>query len=340
MAAARLLLALVIIAPTTQAANLRRKVGSKTGLWRPCGSEGEEITEEGLVRFGFGMMWTEGRVPRGASCGISTFGSDPSPGIQKMCECSGESLVNLGSTTVIKDDMGYKWSRCAAEGEDCSCNSGTVRFGFMDRWVVTERNSSSRSSVKCSAAGFGGNDPAQGQNKECFCQIPPASGTAPAKNSKVAIVLLTRRAPDLQNWLRYHLDYMGVKHVFMDVEDTPGFDAVWKSLSQADRDRVTVWTPARDGTPGDSRPQDDYTTLQNRQLVAMSRAKKESKQMGIEWLLHIDDDELLYAPMQRPIGEILNSVPQGFDQAYIPNVEAVIHRQMCRAASWRPTWST
>merc|ERR1740138_668733 len=55
----------------------------------------------------------------------------------------------------------------------------------------------------------------------------------------------------------------------------------------------------------------------------MSRAKMACKQMGIDWLLHIDDDELLYAPLHRPIGEILSSVPTGFDQAYIPNVEAI-----------------
>jgi hypothetical protein len=325
MAMARLLLALVVVTPGVEGASLRtQKAGSQLGLWRPCGNEGEEIAEEGLVRFGFGSSWVEGRVPRGASCGISTFGNDPFPGIQKMCECSGESLVNIGATTLIKDDMGYMWSRCAKEGEDCSCDSGTVRFGFMDRWVVTEQGAARGSHVTCSTEGFGGKDPVQGQNKECFCQIPPASGSLPrAKASSVAIVLLTRRAPDLNNWLKYHLGYMGVKHVFLDVEDSPGFDANWKSLSQAHRDRVTVWKPARDGTAGDSRPQDDYTTLQNRQLVAMTRAKKESKEMGIDWLLHIDDDELLYTPLHRPIGEVLNSVPHGFDQAYIPNIEAI-----------------
>jgi hypothetical protein len=116
---------------------------------------------------------------------------------------------------------------------------------------------------------------------------------------------------------------MGVKHVFLDVEDSPHFDEAWRSLSKTDQDRVTVWRTSSTGSESDKRPVDDYTTLQARQLAAMTKAKAECKEMGIDWLFHIDDDELLYAPLQRPIGEILASVPQGFDQAYIPNVEAI-----------------
>lgn len=151
----------------------------------------------------------------------------------------------------------------------------------------------------------------------------PAPGAAAPRNPSVAIVLLSRRAPDLKTWLQYHLDYMGVSHIFMDVEDSPHFDEAWQTLSKADQSRVTVWKASATGGQGDSRPVDDYTTLQSRQLNAMTRAKGACKQMGIEWLIHIDDDELLYAPLHRPIGEILESVPRGFDQAYIPNVEAI-----------------
>jgi len=58
-------------------------------------------------------------------------------------------------------------------------------------------------------------------------------------------------------------------------------------------------------------------------LKAMERAKQLATSMGIHWLIHIDDDELLYAPVHRSVGEILNFVPHGIDQAKIPNVEAV-----------------
>jgi hypothetical protein len=167
---------------------------------------------------------------------------------------------------------------------------------------------------------FGEKDPALAQKKECWCQLPAADGSSTKLgNPSVAIVLLTRRAADLKLWLQYHLGYMGVQHVFMDVEDTPHFDEDWNSLSVGERQRVTVWKAA----PQVDRPKDDYTTLQTRQLDAMRRAKAQSKEMGIEWLIHIDDDELLYSPLRHSIGEILSSVPQGYDQAYIPNVEAI-----------------
>merc|ERR1719201_1002442 len=55
----------------------------------------------------------------------------------------------------------------------------------------------------------------------------------------------------------------------------------------------------------------------------MSSAKTEAKRMGIDWLVHIDDDELLYAPMHRPVGDILAAMPAYYSQAHIPNAEAV-----------------
>jgi len=297
----------------------KQHLGTTTGLWRACGNEGETINEGGQVRFGFGLTWVESSsVPRGATCALSTFNNDdPAPGIMKMCECAGEAPETLGEERKVKDDMGLEWSRCAAQGEDCACDSGTVRFGLTARWVTTENGPKN---AKCTEASFGGNDPVYGENKECWCMA--AETTKPA-NPSVAIVLLSRRPPDLKTWLQYHLDYMGVKHVFMDVEDTPHFDDAWKTLSKKDQDRVTVWRAPKSKDDADGRPTDDYTTLQARQLAAMTQAKAASKSMGIEWLLHIDDDELLYTPLHRPIGEVLASVQSGFSQAYIPNVEAI-----------------
>jgi len=319
------LVALVLAVPAEGAllrSRAKEQLKDETGLWRPCANEGEAIAEEGLVRFGFGLTFVEGQVPRGATCSVATFREDPSPGILKMCECSGEAPLTLGEQRVVKDEMGLTWARCANEGENCKCDSGTVRFGATSRWVVTETGAQQGSQALCSAQGFGGNDPVPGQHKECWCQMADAAAAPPA-NPTVAIVLLTRRPPDLKSWLQYHLNYMQVKHVFMDVEDTPGFEQAWATLSKADQDRVTVWRMDASGTAGDKRPADDYTTLQARQLAAMKRAKAVSKEMGIDWLLHIDDDELLYTPLHKPIGQVLASVPTGYDQAYIPNVEAI-----------------
>jgi len=55
----------------------------------------------------------------------------------------------------------------------------------------------------------------------------------------------------------------------------------------------------------------------------MERARTLAAKLGIDWLVHIDDDELLYSPTQRRVGEVLAAVPRVFRQAYVPNVEAV-----------------
>jgi|Transcript_9416 hypothetical protein len=318
----RIVLSLLwIVSLSVDGAVLRgQRSEAETGLWRPCGAENHVLQEAGLVRFGFGELWVQSSVPNGASCSIATFGSDPAPGILKMCECSSNTDDDDQDHDLVKDDTGVSWRRCAKEGEDCSCDSGTVRFGATSRWVVAEKGAAKGSHIQCSMEGFNGLDPVTNQRKECWCMV---SENAHSTESSVAIVLLSRRPADLKSWLQYHLEYMGVKRVFMDVEDTPHFDDAWHSLSDSLREKVEVWKANATSDHGDKRPADDYTTLQARQLVAMRRAKKRSVELGIDWLLHIDDDELLYTPLHRPIGKVLSSVPEGFDQAYIPNVEAI-----------------
>lgn len=148
-----------------------------------------------------------------------------------------------------------------------------------------------------------------------------------AAESKVAIVMLSRNPPDFDAWLRYHLGYMKVEHVFVQVEDTPWLEEgapFWDTLPGSYREKVTIWRlPTQSLSSTDSRPADDYDTLQARQIRAMAQAKAESQERGIDWLIHIDDDELLHAPMHRSIGELLAAMPANFDQAYIPNVEAI-----------------
>jgi len=171
-------------------------------------------------------------------------------------------------------------------------------------------------------------DPSEGVTKECWCeQLAPAAargghGTGSHGHSRVAVVMLSRHPPDLRLWLEYHLGYMGIEHVFMQVEDTPEFNSTWQALHPSRQRQVTVWRAPSVSGP-DKRPADDYETLQHRQTKAMRLAKEASVNMGIQWLVHIDDDELLYAPIHRPVGDILAAMPGGFDQVYIPNSEAI-----------------
>lgn len=313
------------IASVTTGRRFRRaqeiSAGQDTRPWRACANEGGPITEEGQVRFGWGLSWVEAKVPSGSLCSTRTFGSDPAPRIKKQCMCAG-----IFSKTVtgeeVREDVGTSWTRCAKEGGACACAKGSlVRFGAGARWVTTKN---AIGNVSCSLASFGGADPAVATRKECWCEQQPK--TVP-KRARTAIVMLSRNPPDLKTWLQYHLDYMGIERVFIDVEDTPQWNSTWATLSPAHQQRVSVFRapPTRIDTRHgiETRPSDDYETLQARQIKAMTEAKASSATLGIDWLIHIDDDELLYTPVHRPIGEVLASLPGDVDQAYIPNVEAM-----------------
>lgn len=294
------------------------RLGSKQ-TWRSCANEGDPIPAASLVRFGFGMVWTQStELEEGAPCSIASFGVDPVPNIMKMCECMGMDSDGEGGRQ-RRTELGLEWRRCADEGEDCVCDGGAaVRFGSGSRWVVSEPGRK-LGVLRCAAESFQGMDPDAGQGKECWCEGRPKKAR---RTARVAVVLVSRRPPDLRNWLRYHFDFAGVEHVFMQIEDTPHFQDAWGNLAPEEQRRVTRWD-GNTRADGGSRPFDDYATLQARQIAVMKHARKTAYDMGIDWLVHIDDDELLYVPAHLKVGEVLANLPHMYDQAFVPNVEAV-----------------
>jgi len=286
-------------------------------FWRSCANEDEFITEPGATtRFGFGGAWKEASLPSsGAPCSAQAFGGgDPVPGIRKVCECSD---TNTGSDK--REELGVVWDRCAHEGGQCRCPSGPVRFGLGARWVLSKPGVPTEQ-IMCTSTSFRNVDPDLGAPKECWCQQPHPQ----LPKNRVALVTSSRRPTDFGTWLRYHLDYMQVEHIFLHLEDTPGFHEFWKTVPPSHQKRVTLWEDnLASEVDKENRPSDDYSSLQARQIATMKRAREAAMTMGIDWLLHIDDDELLYSPERKPVGEILAGLPQSVSQAFVPNVEAV-----------------
>lgn len=220
-----------------------------------------------------------------------------------------------------REELGVVWQHCAVEGSECPC-SGLVRFGEGDRWVAAEH---AEGKLMCNVSTFQ-EDPAFNRRKECWCAVGQSGQTARASAGSAAIVTLSRHPPDLNTWIRYHLHYAGVEHIFIKSEDSPETAELIRQLPTEDQAKVTLWESGASllgVSSSDSRPQDDYTTLQARQTAVMARAKQACEEMHIDWLIHIDDDELLYTPQHRKIGDLLAAVPTAFLQAYLPNVEAV-----------------
>lgn len=330
------------------------------GLWVPCGTEGEVIravarsTSRGLqpVRFGWEKAWVEASLPGLSHCSLGSFGGvDPAPNIRKVCQClsedTGTAALASSSVDQERNDLGIMWFRCADEGGTCTCpaQSTLVRFGATSRWVSVAQQPpaaaltpASRAPLQCIAADFNGLDPAPSRRKECWCEAstPHSAGQDdPGKlgkrDARVAIVMLTRHPPELKTWLQYHIGYMKVDHVFFRVEDTPDFANRIQALPIELQQRVSILqsqidigdTIPQSAAAAESPPADDYESLQTRQLSAMAEARADAAAMGIDWLIHIDDDELLYTPVYRSVGELLAAIPKEIDQAYIPNVEAL-----------------
>lgn len=101
--------------------------------------------------------------------------------------------------------------------------------------------------------------------------------------SRVGIVSLTRKPVDFSVWINYHLNVVGVDVVFVQVEDTPSLEVEYRN-----HPRVLLYPYDRE-TEGNQ-----YVDLQRRQGVFIQKILPIARSKGIRYLLHIDDDELLY----------------------------------------------
>lgn len=129
--------------------------------------------------------------------------------------------------------------------------------------------------------------------------------------TRIAICAMIRGAQNFDTWLDYHF-LIGINHVFLRVEETPEL----KKIVSHYKGRVTARFVSGVG-------KDDYFGRMMRQkkfirqVLALCRKKK------INWLFHIDADELICPLNSRNISEIILSVPKKFSNAIFRNYEAV-----------------
>jgi len=135
----------------------------------------------------------------------------------------------------------------------------------------------------------------------------------------VAITLMTRKPHRFDWWLRYHRS-LGVCHVFVHVEDTPELLAL---LSSAEFASFVTVTTGSDNSIDEYNPHspDNYYTLMQRQERQVRRSVAECRQRGIDWLFHVDDDELLY--FDEPFSKIVDGLTPGVGCIVLVNIEAV-----------------
>ena len=87
-------------------------------------------------------------------------------------------------------------------------------------------------------------------------------------------------------------------------------------------DFVTV-TTGNDNSMDTHNPNstDNYYTLMQRQERQVRRSVQESRRMGLDWVFHVDDDELLY--FDEPFCKIVEALSPGVGCVVLVNIEAV-----------------
>lgn len=123
---------------------------------------------------------------------------------------------------------------------------------------------------------------------------------------KVAVSLLMRRPIDLPIWFRHHRR-LGVSHFFIRLEDSPGWDDYLASQND-----VTFESSSSDKTGN------NYETLMYRQVDFVNKSLEKAKHINIDWLFHIDSDELLHGSLA-----VLDELDGNFKVVRLDNAEAV-----------------
>ena len=128
----------------------------------------------------------------------------------------------------------------------------------------------------------------------------------PTTGPKLGIVVLMRKPTDVALWFEHNRN-AGITHFYVRVEDSPAVVAYLKT--QAD-----VYYEE-----GASDPENNYTTFQNRQREFTNKMLAKAITDGLDWVFHIDVDELL----EGDVVKTLAAIPKNMLIGKLKNAEAV-----------------
>ena len=126
----------------------------------------------------------------------------------------------------------------------------------------------------------------------------------------IAICSMIRKPFNFDTWLNYHLS-IGVDYIFLRVEETPELS----TLLEKYKDKVIV------EYDNFVNKRDNYWTQMNRQKDFVNKVIEDCLSKSIEWLAHIDSDELLWT--SKPLKETLLDLDNNIDSVTLHNHEAV-----------------
>ena len=126
------------------------------------------------------------------------------------------------------------------------------------------------------------------------------------KGPKLAIAVMMRRPTDVALWFEHHRQ-MGISRFFVRLEDSPGIAAFLKT-----QDDIYF-------EEGKSDEENNYTNQITRQRDFVNSVLPKAKEEGIEWVFHIDVDELL----EGDVAGTLAAIPANMLIGKLKNAEAV-----------------
>ena len=127
------------------------------------------------------------------------------------------------------------------------------------------------------------------------------------KSSSIAFVSLMKNPTDLPLWLKYHRN-LGIKRFFIRLEDSLSWEDYLKNMEDV---VLEIGDSDKSGN--------NYTTLIDRQIKFVNETLEKTKSMkDIEWLIHIDADELLHGDISA-----IESLPEKVKTFKMENAEAI-----------------
>lgn len=128
----------------------------------------------------------------------------------------------------------------------------------------------------------------------------------------IAICCRLRKPLNFDVWIDYHLS-LGVDYFFLVIEDTP-------ELLELTTKYENIYVFFQEGCS----KKNNYFGLMNRQKELFTHHLPQIKKIGIEWIFHIDCDELICS--SKNLKDLLDRVPKDRDVVKMQNYEAVYDR--------------
>lgn len=104
--------------------------------------------------------------------------------------------------------------------------------------------------------------------------------------AKIGIVSMVTKHPDFDFWIQYHLNTLGIDHIFLRVEDASHY----KEIIDQYPGRITAQYFNKDEID----TKHNYLTIMDRQKENVNSACDKAKEMGMDFLFHCDADELIH----------------------------------------------